>query len=644
MPDILGPRRAEASARLAGLRTRAERFDRPALKRAGLWVAVPLLIVLLTWHALPLTPSPGLDQGWEAALHMALHDGVTFGNQLIFTYGPLGFLSVPTLWFEDTGTIAVLYTVLVRFALALALFLAARRSYGTVVGAIAALLVAGASGIAPETVPFLVFCVLMIDREMSPRRRLALLAVGGAVAGLELLNKESVGIELTVLAIIMALGVPGRRRDHVAVTLGALLVALLVGWTATGQNWGALGDYALNDARLVTGYAAAMSFDRPGLGWEYTAAWVAFAFGLAGALQMTAGGPTRRRWAILALWVAFCFFEYKEAFVRHDRLHGAIYFVALMGGFLALRWRGGGRAVGLALAVGLIAFALDAQGSSFSEAFDPSADASSAIGQLEEVTSSAQRASIIAAGRRAIQRYYPISAEALNLVRGHTVHVAPYQAEMAWAYELDWRPLPLFQSYLAYTTALDERDADALNSTLAPQRILRNLQPDIDHRVQVFDEGLTTRTILCRYKELTATAVWQVLGLGPNRCGAVVPLGVVHAGWYQKVRVPAPPNEHSFVFVRIGGVQVGGFERLVTLVSKPAERKVFLDGIPHRLVEATAADGLLLSASGQADFTVPFNLATDSSTIAVGEVGHGRGGGRPITFSFFAQSIGAHSP
>ncbi len=641
MPDILGTRRTAASARLAGLRSRTERLDQPALRAAGLWVAVPLLIVLLTWHALPLTPATGLDPGWQAALHMALHDGVGFGNQLIFTYGPLGFLSVPTLWFEDTGTIAVLYTVLVRFALALALFVGARRTYGTLVGAIVALLVAGASGVAPETVPFLVFCVLMIDRDMSPRRRLTLLAVGGAVAGLELLNKESVGIELTVLAIIMALGVPGRRRDHVAVTLGALLVALLVGWTATGQNWSALGDYAVNDLRLVTGYAAAMSYEQRGLGWEYTAAWVAFAFGLAGALQMTAGGPTRRRWAILALWVAFCFFEYKEAFVRHETDHGAIYFVALMGGFLALRWRRANRAVGLALAVGLFAFALEAQNSTFSEAFDPGADARSAISQLEEVSSSAQRASIIAAGRRAIERDYRVDPETLNLLRGHTVHVAPYQTQVAWAYGLDWRPLPMFQSYLAYTPALDELDARALNSTRAPQRILRNVQPDLDHRVQAFDEGLTTRTILCRYREVSSTALWQVLALGPNRCGAVVPLGVVHAGWDEEVRVPAPPNEHSFVFVRIGGVQVGGFERLVALVSKPVERQVFLNGIAHRLIEATATDGLILSASGQVDFPAPFNLAIDSSTISVDKVGHGRSGGRPITFSFFAQSIGA---
>ncbi len=106
----------------------------------AIWVIVPLAIVLASWRALPLEPRPGLDNSWHAGLHMALQGGITFGSHLIFTYGPLGFLSVPTLWYTDTGVIAVVYTVLLRIALAAALFAAARRSYGTGVGAIVALL------------------------------------------------------------------------------------------------------------------------------------------------------------------------------------------------------------------------------------------------------------------------------------------------------------------------------------------------------------------------------------------------------------------------------------------------------------------------------------------------------------------------
>jgi hypothetical protein len=596
--------------------------------------------MLLSWHPLLLEPQPDLDPSWQAALHMALHGGVTFGNHLIFTYGPLGFLSAPTLWYSDTGIMAVSYAVLLRIALASALFFGARRTYGTIIGAIMALLVAGASSITLESVPFLVFCVWMIDHVSGSRQRLALMTIGGAVAGLELLNKESLGIEVTVMATIMAFGARGRRRDHMIVTLTALIIALLTAWTATGQDWGALLAYARNATRIISGYAAAMGYEEPSLTWEYTAGLVAFVFGLAGALRMTMDGTARRRWGIVALWMVFCFFEYKEAFVRHDSGHGPIYFVALMGGFLALRWRREERLVGIGLAAALFAFAIAAQDpSSFSTVFEPDGNANSAVSQIGQVVSSSERASTMARGRLAIKRAFPIDQATLKLLQGYTVHVAPYQVGVAWAYNLDWRPLPVFQSYIAYTTGLDQEDADSLNSAQAPQRILRNLEPGIDGRVLTFDEGLTTRTILCRYQELHTTAVWQVLGLGPNRCGVPEFLGTVRAGWYQKIAVPAPPNDHSFVFVRIGGVAVGGLERLFSLLYKPVERVVLLDGASHRLVGGTATDGLLLSAPAGVDFTAPFNLAPNSSTIAVGKSRQGASGRKPISFSFFAQSV-----
>lgn len=289
---------SEVSARALGSPTRISWLPRLNGTRLGgivIWMVVPLVIMLLSWHELPLAPQPGLDPSWQAALHMALHYGITFGNHLIFTYGPLGFLSVPTLWYSTTGTIAVLYAVLMRFALALALFLGARRTYGIVVGGVIALLVAGASDVALESVPFLVFCVWMVDRVSDSRRHLTLMlmAMGGAVAGLELLNEMSLGIEITALAVVVALGARGRRRDHLIVTLAALVLALLAAWTATGQDWGALPAYARNSARIISGYAAAMSYEEPSLTWEYTAGLVAFAFGLAGALQMTQDGPAR---------------------------------------------------------------------------------------------------------------------------------------------------------------------------------------------------------------------------------------------------------------------------------------------------------------------------------------------------------------
>jgi hypothetical protein len=617
--------------------------QRRRLAGAASALALALAITLLSWHALALAPGPGLDNSWQAALHMALHDGVKFGRQLIFTYGPLGFLSVPTLWYGDTGTIAVAYALLLRLALALAVFLAARRCYGSVAGAVVALAVSGASEVANESVPFLILCVYTVDRA-SGRARVAAIALAGAVAGLELLNKESTGIELAALALTMALATRGSRREHVGMVLGALALALAAGWAASGQEWGSLFAYFHNAERIVSGYAGAMGGEDVSLVWQYPAGLIAFAAGLAAAVKMTADGPPRRRWGIIALWLTFSFFEYKEGFVRHDVSHGIVFFSALMGGYVALRWPRADRPLALGLLALLVVFSLAAQQASTRPVgFELPGNVASAIEQLGQTASPAKRAEIAQRGRRAIERAYPLDPATLALLRGHTVHIAPYQASVAWAYGLDWRPLPVFQSYSTYTTGLDRENATALLSTRGPQRILRDRDPELDKREATFDEGLTTLAMLCHFRELSTTSAWQVLGRAGDRCAAPVALETVHAGWYQKVPIPPPPNDHSFVFVRIGGVQPGGLEDLLGLVFKPLYRLVYLDGTQYRLVEGTAADGLLLSAPGEVDYSAPFNLAPNSTTIAVGKVLGSSGGGHPITFSFYSESVNANS-
>lgn len=628
----------DAQRRSARIHWTSPHFNHRA-KAAALWIIVPLAGALLSWQTLPLEPQPGVDNSWGAALHMALHDGVTFGNHLIFTYGPLGFLSVPTLWYSHTGAIAFFYAVLVRLALATALFAGARRSYGAVAGAAVALIVASASGSALETVPFLVFGVWVLDGVRDRRRILIVMAAGGAIAGFELLNKTSTGVELVALALVMACAARGRRSEQLLVTVAAMAAAVLVGWSATGQGLAELPAFAHSTEQIISGYAAAMGGGALIDGWPFVAACAAFVFGLVGALHMTANGESRRRWGIVALWITFWYFEFKEGFVRHDAGHNQIFFDAMLGGFLAFRWRPGRRLAALGATAALCLFSAVAAASSPLHVVDFPGDASSALTQIGQVTDRSKREAIIAEGRELIERSYPIDQQTLNLLRGKTTHVAPYQVAVAWAYQLDWHPLPVFQSYTAYTTTLDRDNADALNSAYAPLRILRNLEGPIDGRVLSFDEPLTMRTMLCRYRPLRTTSSWQVLALDPDRCTAPVLLRTVHADWNQVVAVPAPPNDHTVVFVRIDGVAVAGFERLTALLFRPAQRMVVLNGAAHRLVEETASDGLLLRAPARVDYAAPFNLAPNSTTIAVEKVGALPLPGAPITYSFYGQSV-----
>ncbi len=96
------------------------------------------------------------------------------------------------------------------------------------------------------------------------------------------------------------------------------------------------------------------------------------------------------------------------------------------------------------------------------------------------------------------------------------------------------------------------------------------------------------------------TATWQVLSRTDNRCGSLIPAGTVEAKSGQTIRVPEP-GAGEVVFVRIHGLENGGFERLRSFLYKPGLRTATIsDGDTYRLVRATASDGLLLRSKGVA--------------------------------------------
>lgn len=612
--------------------------------RVALWLGVPLAITLLAWQAVNFDPAPGLDNSWAVGLEMGLNRGVNFGSQLTFTYGPLGFLSTAQLWYSGLATVSFVYQLLIRLALAAAMFWSARRSFGSVGAFVLAVVVGGVvevgiSGI-PETIIVVIVSAWAIATDRAARTQELICAGLGAFAAIQLLHKVSVGVQLIAMAAVVVVSLRGSRLRNGAAAAVGFLVALLVCWLAVGQPLGALPDFFVRAAQITLGYTPAMGIDQPGGGWEYTAAFVGLAIGIWAALNMTQVRPTRERYGLLALWVLFWFFTFKEGFVRQDQSHVAWFFETLLGGVFAFRWSRGARWAGLLSICALTAFTLAAQQASLTESFDPTRNVSDAINDLRIVASSHRTAEIMDQGRAAVRAGDPLDPASYQLLTGHTVGLFPSELTYMWGYRLNWDPFPVLQAYSAYTSALDRMDADFLTSIRAPQRILVNSGPEIDGRLVWFDAPRTSRTMLCHYRPLRATSATVVLTLIDGRCSAPTLLGTVRANWRQQVPVPAPPTPRSLVFVRIDGVGVGGLESLESLFYKPAERYLILNGGQAvRLVEGTAGDGLPLRAAAGVDFPRPFNMAPQATNIAVTKLGQVGTSGRPITYSFYTESV-----
>jgi hypothetical protein len=583
-----------------------------------------VLIALASWEPLPLGVASGLDPSAVNGVNLAANLGFDQGTSFVWTYGPLGFLEEPSVAGEWTAALGVIYTALVRVALATSLLWAARRSFGLLGGALLAYAVCAVTG--AEAVPIsiaIIWCVVALDPERPDWVRPLLTFGGGAFAALEILVKLNIGVEAAALLAIAVVAMPGPRLRNVAEFAGTFLIAFVLLWLLTGQAPADLDDYLRNSYEIVSGYSAAMGTEAGAVEWDWIAALVMIAFALGAATWTTRGFPATARWWTLVLLAALCLATVKQGFVRHDVGHILTLVAILAAPLLALHWRGTERFAAGAAVVAFSLLAAPLTGRAEGDVYRPLAAADDAIDQLRTGLDAGRREAAAEAQRAAARGAYAIDPQTLALLRSGTVAVDPWEASAAWAYDLDWRPLPVFQEYAAYTPRLDELNAAALISDDGPNLVLRHLTnsgratDSIDGRYAPFDVPATTRTMSCNFRAVRTTDRFQVLERAPNRCGPDVELGEVEGRYNQPIEVPRVGPE-ELLFARIEGVEPRGLGALRTAVYKDVRRVIAVDDRVYRLVGPTAANGLLLSAPPRLDFPAPFAVAPNPTTITFG--------------------------
>src|SRR6185436_15787656 len=132
---------------------------------------------------------------------------------------------------------------------------------------------------------------------------------------------------------------------------------------------------------------------------------------------------------------------------------------------------------------------------------------------------------------------YDLPPKVVAALRGHPVHADPWDIAAVWAFHLEWEPLPVFQTYSAYTPYLDEHNAARL---LASPRlaVLRHQDTSVDQRVPAWESPAAMLALTCDYDVAAAARHWEALTPGADRCGATHPLRTVTVEPGQPIRVP----------------------------------------------------------------------------------------------------------
>lgn len=602
-------------------------------------------VALLAWHVGMHSAGLGLDASWNAGLTMAVHDGLRFGREIVFTYGPLGFLQSPFVYYEGLGVLAFLFSATLYVCFCLGLVRALARVLPlAAAAALGFLVVAGLPLIEQPPLLAVLAAMAMLERERSQPAVDAFLVAGAAYAAVETLVKLSTGPIVAAVFLIALIGL-GASRARIGAFLALLFAGVLVLWLLTGQSLGALPDFLAGTKQIVSGYSSGMVSETDVPHWQVVVASAAAALTtivLVIACWFGSFRDRRARLAGSAVMGLVAFTVFKEGVVRTDAGHLSLFFSTATVLWIAIPWS---RRLWPALVVGAVAIAAagaPVRPESVTARMHVVDNVRFAWDQVLDLADPSRRREMIAAGRAGLKAAYRLDPQTRAALEGRRIAIEPWEAGVAWAYDYDWDPLPVFQNYSAYTAGLDRRNAEAVEDPYGPERILRE-NPllvfaefptrDVDDRFTAWDPPEQARAVLCNFAPLHTTERWQVLGRVADRCGQARPAGVAEAGEGEPVRVPAPrPGEA--IFVRIEGAGVGGVEKVAAALFHARVRRLSVNGErSYRLIPETAGDGLLLRGNG--GFFVPgtFSPFPQARTIAV------TGAGDDLRFEFFRMRV-----
>ncbi|HSS59890.1 MAG TPA: hypothetical protein VLK30_00340 [Candidatus Limnocylindrales bacterium] len=609
---------------------------RAQLAAAIAWVAG---LVALTFPSYPVLPAIGIDPSWQIAMILAFQRHLSFGTDVIWIYGPYGWLDVPFFFDLTLPRIAILANIAgsVLFFTLLASQLWRRGAHAllwVVVALVIGLVVEWDAYITLGASLALSAILLLVSAfdATSARYRVGGPIAAGALLGLASLIKGSdfvVASALLVVALAYALLFQHR---HLAVAPLGTVVSFVVFWVAAGDSVTAIPAYVRAVYEAASGYSGAMQRDQP----------YAVILGVAvltiGLLVYGAAIALFTRDQLTAFALSLCapvaFVVFKEGFVRHSYpsfVEPVLVILCVLApvvvprpspSLLVLRsfrpawWWVTGLMVGVLLTT-------YSGGPFFVE------NRIQAAASLRKVVSSTidpsfrrQQQDRITA---AIQDRYPLSAFDLATLRTGSVDVMPWDTDLVYGYGLDWRPRPVLQSYAAYTPYLDHADAAHLASSDSARYIVYyfyDYAGELDNRYAPYDEPDAYRALLENYRVLdTGGPLILERRTSPTSSDASA-LGSTCADVGAWISVPdGGSGRYVYANVRLPYSLAG---RVLNTVYKPAP--VFIafqygagsTSPSYRLIDAVAGDGLLMSgyAADQSQFADLFQGQVDNPVTA----------------------------
>jgi hypothetical protein len=572
--------------------------------KSALILCVIFVIVVPTR---PLLVGAGLDPSWIFGINLAHAQRMIFGRDIIFTYGPLGYLIYPV--FPESEPWAVFaFEWAIALVTAYSLWMLCRRARHWTESC----LYLGAFWIysaftfdaqVERLLGAIIALTLLIAARLDEKPWLDCTLLF-FLAAVTLLSKFNLGIIATIAAFYFAAVLVYRdakalKRAGAAV---AVWLATLIGlyWIADG-SLASIGPFVRNSLAIANGYSAAMGLAGPL--WIAVAA-VAICIGLWLIVPLAAGSIRRVLWG-MPLLIAIGFLCFKSAMVRQDGHALPFPFesaaLALMMVALASTLRSR-----IVIAIFVLAMlgvgALERQSPLYPPVEVDRLTGLAAWNNLHDfVHWPATVHNLEADTRRAlvVDQLPPGFSE---YVRGKKVAVYPTEIAMIRANQLPWQPLPIIQAYSAYTPYLDSVNAQALDGPAAPGAAILEWNA-IDDRQPFYETPESWWALLDWYELKLRSHNWpQNLCLlnrrAKPRFAPPVAAGSLVARWDQTITLPQVADDEGLMMQADAPESLRGFMkrelfRAPIVMVRATLRSGFIES--KRVLRASMTNGVLVS-------------------------------------------------
>jgi hypothetical protein len=483
------------------------------------------------WFCVVKLPATSLrdsvPQSWQAVLSYAAAHHLQWGRDIVFTFGPLGFLTSDYYWGNFFWPMVVWAG---GFALALAAALVPlldrvpKAIRLPVYAALPVLTVPACSNLGFDAFYFLAITMLGILCLRGEQPGVVRLTTTGLVLTVLSLIKFTFCI-YSVFAVLAIATANGKAWRNTAILIGSSILSLLGFCSWSGQSLWSVFLYVAGSTEMAAGYSAAMAL-APNV-WDARIGIALLIFVLALVVTTWVGSPNwRGRTHRVAIAAAGIFLAWKEGFVRADTATHVVVFLvysfflaALVPSLLGIDWVAeelNERENILSAPIGNVLLRRRARALTFGCMFFSltpfaffNADFRAAVqkGLLAKSSDTVSAFIRPATYKLDLEHQLESMRDKADLpkiratVGGDAIDALNVDQDVAILNGLNYKPHPVFQNYSAFTPALQRLNAEFFKSK-PPQYVLWR-SGSIDGRFPTLDDGEVLLTVLSSYSPVT---------------------------------------------------------------------------------------------------------------------------------------------